>query len=329
MHCFNIVFMSSGSFSDRNVKKTGGSLWVHLAAILAVTAWGVSFINTKVLMDSGFTPVEVFLYRCIIAYILLLCFSYKSIISRNFRHELLFLLCGLCGGSVYFVAENTALIYTSTTNVSLITSTSPLINALLVGLMYRDERPNRGLVIGSFIAMAGVAMVVLGGSGASHSPEGEAESVGNGILGDSLSLMAAICWSVYALILRKLNPFYSAITITRKTFFYGLITALPFLVLEPSTITWQTFLQTKVWTNLLILSVFSSSLAFVIWAWVIGKIGAVKAGNYLYFQPVVTLIFSALVLNELVGPLGIAGCIVTILGVYAGEKLSLRHRLIP
>lgn len=326
MHCFNIVFMSSERFSDCNIKKTGGSIWVHLAAILAVTAWGVSFINTRVLMDSGFTPVEVFLYRCVIAYVLLLCFSYKSMRPRNFRHEMLFMLCGLCGGSVYFLAENTALVYTSTTNVSLITSTSPLINALLVGIMYRDERPGRGLVLGSFIAMAGVIMVILGGSGTPHTPESEA--AGNGILGDSLSLMAAVCWSVYALILRKLNPFYSAITITRKTFFYGLITALPFLMLEPLTVTWQTIMQTEVWTNLLILSVFSSSLAYVIWAWVIGKIGAVKAGNYSYFQPVVTLIFSALVLNEAVGPFGIVGCIVTIFGVYAGEKLNFRHRLI-
>lgn len=329
MHCFNIVFMITGGSTDYNVKKTGGSVWVHLAAILAVTAWGVSFINTRVLMDSGFTPVEVFLYRCIIAYVLLLCFSYKHLRSHSLRHELLFLLCGLCGGSVYFVAENTALIYTTTTNVSLITSTSPLINALLVGLLYRDERPNRGLVIGSFIAMAGVAMVVLGGAeSAGHSAEAERAAIG-GILGDSLSLMAAVCWSVYALVLRKLNPFYSAITITRKTFFYGLLTAVPFMFLEPSTVTWQTFMETKVWTNLLLLSVVSSSLAFVIWAWVIGKIGAVKAGNYLYFQPMVTLIFSAIVLNEVLGAWSIVGCIVTVAGVYAGERLSMRQRLIP
>lgn len=314
-----------------NRTKSGNLIWVHLAAILAVTAWGVSFINTRVLMDSGFTPVEVFLYRCVIAYLLLLCFSFRDLRSKSLRHELLFLLCGVCGGSIYFVAENTALVYTSTTNVSLITSTSPLINALLVGLLYRDERPNRGLVIGSFIAMAGVSMVVLSGaeSAASHGPEAEANAIGGGILGDALSLMAALCWSIYALVLRKLNPYYSAITITRKTFFYGLLTALPFMLLEPSGVNAAVLTETKVWVNLLILSLFSSSLAFVIWAWVIGKIGAVKAGNYLYFQPMVTLIFSAIVLNEMVGIWGIIGCIVTIIGVYAGEKLSLRQRLIP
>lgn len=286
---------------------------MHLTAIVAVTAWGVSFVNTKVLMDHGITPVQVYVLRCILAYLLLLCFSFRRMMSHSLRHELLFMLCGLCGGSVYFIAENTALLYTSTTNVSLITSVSPLINALLVGMLYRDERPGRGLVAGSAIAMCGVAMVVLSAPGA---------EMGSGILGDGLSLMAALCWSIYALILRKLHPFYSAIYITRKTFFYGLATALPMLMLDRTPLPLEAFKSADVWVNLLVLAVFASSLAFVIWAWVVGKIGAVKAGNYCYFQPIVTMIFSVLVLDDTMTVWGITGCLVTIAGVVAGEKLK-------
>lgn len=286
---------------------------MHLTAIVAVTAWGVSFVNTKVLMDHGITPVQVYVLRCILAYLLLLCFSFRRMMSHSLRHELLFMLCGLCGGSVYFIAENTALLYTSTTNVSLITSVSPLINALLVGMLYRDERPGRGLVAGSAIAMCGVAMVVLSAPGA---------EMGSGILGDGLSLMAALCWSIYALILRKLHPFYSAIYITRKTFFYGLATALPMLMLDRTPLPLEAFKSADVWMNLLVLAVFASSLAFVIWAWVVGKIGAVKAGNYCYFQPIVTMIFSVLLLGDTLTGWGIAGCLTTIAGVVAGEKLK-------
>lgn len=300
------------------------SFWVHVAAILAVTAWGISFVNTKVLLQHGFNPVEVYVVRCVIAYAVLLAISFRHMRSLCWQHELLFMLCGICGGSVYFVAENAALLYTSTTNVSLITSTSPLINALLVGLLYHDERPGKGIIMGSVIAMAGVAMVILGGANGSAAHEGEA--VTHGILGDSLSFLAAICWSLYALLLRKLQAFYSAIFVTRKTFFYGLLTALPFLLLEPSQLSAGTFASSAVWLNLLTLALVSSSLAFVIWAWVIARIGAVKAGNYLYFQPIVTLIFGIIVLHEAVSILGIAGCVVTIAGVYAGERLSEERR---
>lgn len=38
-------------------------MWVHIAAIIAVTAWGISFVNTKVLLDNQFSPVEVYVFR--------------------------------------------------------------------------------------------------------------------------------------------------------------------------------------------------------------------------------------------------------------------------
>lgn len=297
-------------------------VWVHIAAIFAVTAWGISFINTKILLDNQFTPVQVYIFRCAIAYILLLSFSFRQLRAHNPRHELQFLLCGICGGSIYFVAENAALLYTSASNVSLITSTSPLIGALLVILLYKDERPTPGFIFGSVIAMLGVTMVILGSSASDHTESG----VEHGYFGDILSLLAAVCWSVYALLLRNLQAFYSAIVVTRKTFFYGLLTALPFMVLEPSAISLQTFALPQVWANLLFLALVASSGAFLIWAWVIGRIGAVKAGNYLYFQPVSTLIFGYIILNQQTSVVSVIGCIVTIAGVYAGERLSNEQR---
>ncbi len=296
--------------------------WVHIAAILAVTAWGMSFINTKVLLDNRFTPVQVYVFRCAIAYVLLLCFSFRQLRAHNLRHELQFLLCGICGGSIYFVAENAALLYTTASNVSLITSTSPLIGALLVIILYKDERPTPGFIFGSVIAMLGVAMVILG-SAASESTEAGVE---HSYFGDILSLLAAVCWSVYALLLRNLQAFYSATVVTRKTFFYGLLTALPFMLLEPSEISLHTFALPQVWTNLLFLALVASSGAFLIWAWVIGRIGAVKAGNYLYFQPISTLIFGYIILNQQTSVVSFIGCIVTIAGVYAGERLSKEQR---
>ena len=46
-------------------------------------------------------------------------------------------------GSLYFIAENTALEYTLVSNVSLIVTLSPLITTLLVGAIYKNERRAR------------------------------------------------------------------------------------------------------------------------------------------------------------------------------------------
>ena len=71
-------------------------LLAHLGALLAVTMWGVSFVSTKVLLDNGMNPVEVYVYRFVIAYVLVLCFCHKRLMSHSWRDEMLFAVCGLC-----------------------------------------------------------------------------------------------------------------------------------------------------------------------------------------------------------------------------------------
>lgn len=109
------------------------NLWVyHIFAMFAVTAWGLSFISTRVLLDSGLHPIEIYIYRSLIAYLALLAICHKRLLANNLKDELLFVLCGIVAGSVYFISENIALQYTLVSNVSLITSLPPLLTVLLV-----------------------------------------------------------------------------------------------------------------------------------------------------------------------------------------------------
>ncbi len=98
-------------------------------------------------------PTQIYVCRFILAYLLILLLSHKRLFSDSWRDELSFAICGLCAGSIYFIAENTALEYTLTTNVSLLTSMSPLITALLAGMVYKTEKIGRGMIAGSMIAV--------------------------------------------------------------------------------------------------------------------------------------------------------------------------------
>ncbi|MDE6491303.1 MAG: DMT family transporter, partial [Muribaculaceae bacterium] len=290
-------------------KDRSAGIWFHLGAVLTVVAWGVSFVSTKVLLDNGMHSADVYVYRFILAYILVLCACHKKIMANSWRDEMLFLTCGVCGGSIYFIAENTAIEYTLVTNVSLITSTSPLLTTMLVGLLYKSERPSRGFILGSFVAMFGVACVIFNSSFV----------VKMNPLGDLLSLLAAFSFAIYSIVIRKLNALYSVMFITRKTFFYGLITAVPFLLCQPEVASPAVLLNTEVWTNMLFLGMIASVLAFVVWAQAIKRLGAVKASNYLYFQPIVTLIASIIFLGEKLSIVGIAGCLLIIGGLWLGD----------
>lgn len=288
------------------------ALWYHLGALLTVTAWGVSFVSTKVLLEHGINPTEVYVVRTLLAYLLVLCVCHKRIFSNSLRDELLFVSCGLCAGSLYFIAENTALEYTLVSNVSLIVTLSPLITTLLVGAIYKNERPGKGVLMGSLIAFLGVGCVIFNSSFVLDVKP----------LGDLLSLSAAVCWSVYSLVLRKLSAFYTVMFISRKTFFYGMVTAIPFLIAIPEHTPLDVYLQFDVWSNFLFLGVFCSMIAFIIWAFTVKGLGAIKANNYLYVQPIITLIASALLLSEKVSIVGYVGCSLILLGVWISDRMG-------
>lgn len=297
------------------VRPKNPTLMYHIGALVAVTAWGASFISTKVLLQHGLGAVDIYIYRFVLAYLLTFLICPKPLFSHSLRHELMFLLCGVCGGSVYFIAENTAVVYTLVSNVSLIVTTAPLFTALLVSILYKSERISRGMIIGSFVALMGVACVIFNSS----------VVVEVNPLGDMLALLAAICWAVYSVVLRPLSAVYSTWFISRKTFFYGVLTALPFLAMEKGTAPLSVLLEPEVALNLLFLGLFASMIAYLLWGQTVHHLGAVKAGNYLYFSPVVTLILCALLLHEPVSVIGYIGCALILFGVILSEKIGKRH----
>ncbi len=290
----------------------------HLGAIVCVVMWGTSFVSTKVLLNCGMQPVEIYIYRFILAYLTLLLIDHKRWRSNSWRDEGLLAMCGVLSGSVYFLAENFALEYTLVTNVSLLTSLSPLITALLIGLWYRNERPGSGMVAGSMVAFAGVGCVIFNSS----------FNLQINPLGDLLGLSAAVSFSFYSIILGKLNAVYDVWFITRKTFFYGVVTALPFMLVEsPAFTVVEVAMRPELWGNIVFLAIGASLMGFVLWAATVKNMGAVKANNYLYVQPVVTLVVSAWLLGEQVSAIGYIGCGMILAGLWLGDWLTRRQKM--
>ena len=234
---------------------TKSKLIFHLIAIATVAIWGTTFVSTKILIQYGLTPSEIFFYRFVLAYICMWSISRKKLFANRIKDELLLFLAGLCGGTIYFLTENTALGITLASNVSLIVCTSPILTTFLSYLFKRKEPFTRHLLYGSFMALIGVGLVVFNGS----------FILKINPLGDFLSLTAALMWAFYCLILKQLDSRYSTVFITRKVFFYGIMTTLPVFLFRP--LHWDTslMLQPVVWGNLLFLGIIASMLCFISW----------------------------------------------------------------
>lgn len=303
---------------NQNPRTAGRKIvMAHLGALLVVAAWGCSFIGSKVLMvDGGFTPIETFVYRFTAAYFLLLLFTFRKIKADSWRDELNFVLAGVCAGSLYFITENYALTKTTTANVSLLASLSPIFTAILMAVFYKVKM-QKAVIIGSLISFVGVGFIILGG----------AQGLELHPAGDVLALSASLCWAVYTIVVKGLIPFYNSFFITRKLFFYGVVSALPLLFVQDAPLhlhlLWD-FSQPQYALNFLFLVLMCSAGAYLIWNEVMKYLGSVMANNYMYLQPVVTMIAAWLLLGEGIVWTGYVGCALIIGGLVFSDKLKNR-----
>ena len=72
--------------------------------------------------------------------------------------------------------------------------------------------------------------------------------------------------------------------------------------------------------NLLYLGFGASALCFVTWNFSVKVLGAVKTSVFIYLVPVITIIFSAIILKEPVTLMMAAGTILTLLGLFISER---------
>ncbi len=284
-------------------------LW-HLIAVGAVAVWGTTFVNTKVLYNSGLTPSEIFFLRFLIAYVAIWFISPRKLFADSWRDEGLMLLLGITGGSLFFVAENSAVGLTYVNNVSFITSTSPLITVILGIVFVKSIKATWTLITGSLIALLGVGIVIFNGSFILHLNP----------WGDLLALLTAVCWAVYSLLMKAVSSKYSAVFITRKIFFYGLVTVLPMFLIDPWTATFSMLMTPKVVLNLLFLGLIASFLCFALWTVVIARLGVMTASNYQYLNPITTVVASAIFLSEPMTAIAYMGSALILIGVAVSNK---------
>lgn len=281
----------------------------HLLAILTAVVWGTTFASTKTLIQHGLTPATIMFLRFLLAYIGMWLMAPRRLRADSWKDELWFVVAGMTGGSVYFLTENTALRYTTASNVAIVISVTPLATALLSHFLVRSEPFRRQFLYGGLLALSGIVLVVLNGHFVLRLNP----------LGDVLTLMAVLSWGAYSILLKRLRH-YSSAFITRKVFFYGILTILPVFLFETFSASAALLEDPHVWGNLLFLGVIASLLCFLSWSFVVKKLGIVVCTNYLYLNPVAALIVSATVLQEKLTIVSLVGSALILAGVYWSER---------
>ena len=284
-------------------------LLFHLITAAVVTIWGVTFVSTKVLLQHGLGPMDIMFYRFVIAYCCILAISHKRLWANTWKDELMLMLSGLTGGTLYFIAENNALRISQASNVALLVCTTPIFTALLANLIFKEPL-RKNMMIGSFIALIGVGLVVFSGS----------VILQINPLGDFLSIMAALMWAIYCLILKPLGNRYSTTFITRKVFIYSILSVMVYFLFDPLMMDVEVLTHPIVLLNLFFLGIVASMLCFIAWNAAVKVLGPSRTANYIYVQPMSTLILSSIILSEIITLTSLIGAACIIGGVYLAEK---------
>ncbi len=282
----------------------------HLSALVCILVWGSTFIATKILL-SDFSAVAIILIRFTVGFLTLLALRPHRIRLEEQKQEGIFAVAGLTGVTLYFLLENTALMFTMAANVGIIIAAAPLFTGIFAMVLSGGgERLSRSFLLGFVLAIAGISLVSLNGARLHMNP-----------LGDLLVLGAAVSWAVYSLLLRRINAWgYDSLLVTRRVFFWGLVFMIPAsLVFRPG---WNPAALMRPWTILLFayLGIVACALCYVLWGRAVSILGPVKTGVWLYLSPVVTMVFSALILKEPVTPLSLSGAGLVLLGLFFSER---------
>ena len=300
--------------NDIQSETTQKTIRAHSLAFITIFIWGTTYISTKMLLKE-FSPTEILFFRFILAYLALLLAKPSRIPYKNPKEELLFASAGLCGVALYFTLQNTSLVFTTASNAGVLVSVAPFFTAIFSWFLLKGESLRKSFFVGFGISIIGIILISFNGN----------FILKLNPLGDILAISCAAAWAIYSVLMKKISVLnYNVILCTRKIFFYGIILMIPLLPLFDFHWNLERFTYLPNVFHMLFLGLGASALCFVTWNYAVGVLGAVRTSVYIYFNPIVTVVTSAIVLHERITVIAMAGVILILAGLYLSEQRSFK-----
>ena len=288
----------------------------HLLAILALIAanivWGTTFVATKPILDRV-PPITLASARFAIALLVLI-----PLLSLTGRRPVLnrrTALMGFVGVFVVYAFQNLGLAFTEATNGAIIHGGIPVFTMLLAA-PFLGERLGLGKVTGLLLSLMGVAAVVL---------RTGSEPLGMSALGDGLVLLSGFGLAAYFVLVRRFFPGQDSIEIVGGVAVFGSIFMLPASGIE----IWMQGVAMPTTSDLIglvYLGAFASALAFVLWGYGLRHLEAGQASAFANLNPLVGVVFAALLLGESITLLQVAGGALILSGVWLANRPAAAPR---
>ncbi|MCG8566334.1 MAG: DMT family transporter [Desulfobacterales bacterium] len=292
------------------MKTQPASPLIPLAAVIAaVFLWGASFSTMRMAMNQ-LDPSAVMFLRFAFALTALLPFLGR-LWPRNYQAgdwKPLGILV-LCQPCLYFLFESRALVYTTSSQVGLISACLPLMVALAARIILKETMKPLTLV-GLFLSIAGVVGLT--------AFQAQGETAPHPILGNIMEILAMACACIYMIQIKQLSNRYNGWTLTAFQIITGTLFFSPGIqgILAAPAGTWTMELI----ATLAFLGVFVSLLAFGLYNYAMGLLPAARASIFINLIPVIAVFLGWLLLDETLNQIQSIAAAVVIFGVILSNR---------
>jgi len=286
------------------------------SALGAAFFWSFSFVWFKIAY-LAYNPITVVLFRLIISAILIIAIGWAmKRLQKPTKKDLgLFFLMSFFEPFLYFLGESYGLKYVSSTVAAVIVATIPLLTPIFAWYFYREQVRLMNIV-GFFFSFIGVGLVVLDQSG-----RFEASPLGVGL--EFIAVFAAIAYSI---VLKNVAARYNTITIIAYQNLIGIGLFLPVWLFVDLKDFIHTPFHPQAFRAIVLLAVFSSTLAFVFFTQSVRRLGMNRANTFINLIPVFVAVTSFFVLNESMDLQKITGIIIVITGLFLAQAKRRRRK---
>ncbi len=281
------------------------SLLTPVAVFCTALAWSGSWITGK-LAVAGAPPLEISTVRFVIAAVVLaaIALATRTNLGRGSLWPIVF--AGFFGYCAYNAFVFVGLTMAPASDGALIVPTTiPVLTALAASFV--GERLTATKLVGFALASVGAALVIAAGQTAD-------EISGRRLIGDVLMLLGAVCWAIYTVLgtiaMRTRSPL-AVVTIAAPV---GALCLIPLGFLEKGysdVAGWNV----TVWLNVLYLALVGSVASFILFYWIVRRVGAAVGAMTSYFVPILTLAMAVVFLGDRPQPLQLVGGVVILAGV--------------
>jgi drug/metabolite transporter (DMT)-like permease len=290
--------------------------------LFLITFWGSSFVVVKAILGEGFTPIAIATFRFLLAGCLFLIVLFLNRI-RNRNYGILvsikdvptIIILAFSGVTIFFITQYTGIQMASASVASiLVCLLSPVLISLFSIYIFK-EALSKAQLLGIGLASLGTLAVILGGA-----PILEGNSTF--LFGSLILLSTPLLWTAYTLLGKNIMQKYDPFLVVAYVNILGGLFLIPFSLTEGS---FKSILALngQEWLAILYLAATCSLLGYFIWFYVMKQSTAAATSSFLFAEPIVTVIFAALLIGEEVTPFVVGGGVLIFIGVFL---ITVRRR---